>query len=144
MKSSFSRPAQSRLASDQNGAAAVEFAFIAPVFMLMLFGMIAYAIYFGAAHSVQQLTADAARTAVAGLDQAERSMIVAEFVASNTANYSFLDLERISFESGEADGQFKVTVRYDAANLPIWNIFPAVIMPASTIRRESNIRIGGL
>jgi len=42
------------------GAAALEFAILAPAFLLLGAGMLAYAIYFGAAHSVQQLAADAA------------------------------------------------------------------------------------
>ncbi|MBL8581266.1 MAG: pilus assembly protein, partial [Rhizobiaceae bacterium] len=57
---------------EDKATSAVEFAIIAPVFILVLFGLIAYGIYFGASHSVQQLAADAARTAVAGLNAEER------------------------------------------------------------------------
>ena len=34
---------------------------LAPLFILLLLGMVAYGIYFGASHSVQQIAADAAR-----------------------------------------------------------------------------------
>ena len=58
--------------SHERGASAVEFAIVGPVFVLLMMGMIAYGIYFGAVHSVQQLAADAARASVAGLDESER------------------------------------------------------------------------
>ena len=57
----------SRITSDNSGVAAIEFAIVAPIFFLMVFGMLAYAIYFGVVHSVQQLAADAARVSVGGL-----------------------------------------------------------------------------
>ena len=44
---------------------------LAPIFVLLLPGMVAYGIYFGASHSVKQIAADAARTAIAGLNQTE-------------------------------------------------------------------------
>jgi Flp pilus assembly protein TadG len=61
-----------------DGASAVEFAIIAPVFILMIVGMLAYGIYFGAANSVQQIAADAARTSIAGLnaDRAQHARYV--------------------------------------------------------------------
>ncbi|TIM19494.1 MAG: pilus assembly protein, partial [Mesorhizobium sp.] len=48
---------------EQSGTSAIEFALLAPIFILLLLGMVAYGIYFGASHSVQQIAADAARTA---------------------------------------------------------------------------------
>ncbi|RVD33089.1 pilus assembly protein, partial [Mesorhizobium sp. M4A.F.Ca.ET.020.02.1.1] len=59
----------SRFRADAVGTTAVEFAMLAPLFILLLLGMVAYGIYFGASHSVQQIAADAARTAIAGLNQ---------------------------------------------------------------------------
>jgi Flp pilus assembly protein TadG len=53
-------------ATATSGTAAVEFAILLPFYLFFLLGMLAYGIYFGAAHSVQQLAADAARTAIAG------------------------------------------------------------------------------
>ena len=57
----------SHFGRDKKGAAAVEFALIAPLFFLLLLTLVAFGIYLTAAHSLQQLTADAARTAIAGL-----------------------------------------------------------------------------
>jgi len=50
----------SRFRADAAGTSAVEFAMLAPIFVLLLPGMVAYGIYFGASHSVQQIAADAA------------------------------------------------------------------------------------
>lgn len=57
-----------KLFRHQHGTAVIEFAILTPVYLLLLTGMLAYGIYFGAAHALQQLAADAARTAIAGLD----------------------------------------------------------------------------
>jgi Flp pilus assembly protein TadG len=44
-----------------------------------------------------------------------------------------------------ADGsQFVVSISYDARNLPIWNLFPGIAMPGTTIKRQSTIRVGGI
>nr|WP_295468683.1 TadE/TadG family type IV pilus assembly protein [Mesorhizobium sp.] len=63
--------ASRNFAGSVDGATAVEFAMIAPVFIAFMLGMTAYGIYFGAAHSVQQLSADAARVALAGVNDTE-------------------------------------------------------------------------
>lgn len=135
------------LAKTQSGASAVEFALIAPVFVLILFGMIAYGIYFGAAHSVQQIAADAARSSIAGLNVAERQQLAAGFVKNNADEYAFVDPAKVLVvvaDSAKDHNQFDVTVTFDADALPIWNILPGVLMPSSTIERSSTIRIGGI
>ena len=120
---------------------------LAPVFILFLFGMIAYGIYFGASHSVQQIAADAARTAIAGQSAAERRTIVADFVSQNAAGYPFIDLGKltVSAQDSTSDGnQFNVQVSYDARNLPIWNLLPDLPLPGTTIVFRSTIRVGGI
>lgn len=131
----------------ERGAAAIEFAILTPVFLLMLMGMLAYAIYFGAAHAVQQLAADAARTAIAGLSRAERDYLVTQFIEHNAGAYGLLDPERLSHSIGDnpADpNQYMVTLHYDAAHLPIWNLYPPLPLPSQQIVYGSTIRRGGL
>jgi Flp pilus assembly protein TadG len=129
------------------GAAALEFAILAPVFLLMATGLLAYGIYFGAAHSVQQLAADAARTSIAGLTADERAGLVASFVAANADGYPLLDGQALSYtvgpEPGDAD-DYRVTLSYDAAELPIWDLYPPLPLPSRIITFSSVIRIGGL
>src|SRR5690606_34172903 len=74
-----------------SGATAVEFAMLFPVYLMLFLGMTGYGIYFGASHSVQQLAADAARAALAGLDTAERRRLADGFIRHNAAGYPFID-----------------------------------------------------
>lgn len=133
--------------ASQSGASAVEFALLMPIYLLLVLGMLAYGIYFGAAHSLQQLAADAARTAVAGLNTDERAQLVTDFVASNAASYMLLDPEMLEVEPAQSPtdpSQYLVTMRYDASALPIWNLYPPIPLPARTITHRSTIRHGGL
>ena len=77
-------------AAGTSGTAAVEFALLLPLYLFLLLGMTAYGIYFGAAHSVQQLSADAARTAIAGLDAQERQRLAHSFIERNADGYLFI------------------------------------------------------
>lgn len=120
---------------------------LAPLFILLILGMIAYGIYFGASHSVQQIAADAARTALSGLDQNERQLLVTAFVQNNAAGYPFIDPDKLSItaQDSTADAnQFVVAVQYDARGLPIWNLLQDLPLPGTTIAKRSTIRIGGL
>lgn len=131
----------------RSGTSAIEFAIISPLFFLLLLGMVAYGIYFGASHSVQQIAADAARTAISGLDQTERQRLAQRFVRRHAAGYPFVDPEKLTVETRDdpADAmQFVVKVRYDARDLPIWNLLDNLPMPDMTIARNSTIRIGGV
>lgn len=135
-----------RLAADASGTAAVEFAILCPVYLFLIMGMTAYGVYFGATHSVQQISADAARAAIPGISAAERVALAQGFVERNGHRYAFIDPARLSVEVGDSaagDGQFDVTVRYDASDLPIWGLFDGLAMPGQTIERGATIRIGG-
>lgn len=130
-----------------DGATAVEFAMIAPVFIAFMLGMTAYGIYFGAAHSVQQLSADAARVALAGVNDTERTNLVRDYVKKNSEDYLFLRTDAITanVSANAADpSQSNVSISYDARLLPIWNLYPPLPLPGQTIRRTSTIRIGGI
>ena len=132
---------------DATAATAVEFAMLAPLFILLMLGMVAYGIYFGASHSVQQIAADAARTAIAGENAGERNTLVAAFVAANAGSYPFVDASKLTVEARDSSAdpnQFDVSVRYDACDLPIWNLLAGLPMPDVTISRTSTIRMGGL
>jgi len=130
-----------------DGAAAVEFAILTPVFLLLLTGMVAYAIYFGAVHSVQQIAADAARTSIAGLDEEERNALVQEFIEANAGQYPLIESNELTFEIGDSEAdpnQYQVTIRYDASDLPIWNLYLPLPLPSRTITYASTIRLGGI
>ena len=132
---------------DDSGTSAVEFAILMPVFLLLLTGMLAYGIYFSAAHSLQQLAADAARTAIAGLDEAERNALVGDFLAANADSYALIDPARLTAAIGDKPGDpdhYRVVLTYDASDLPIWNLYPPLPLPSQQIAYSSPIRRGGI
>lgn len=136
-----------QLAARRDGTSAVEFALLSPLYFLLMSGMAAYGLYFGASHSIQQLAADAARVAIAGLSAEERAALASGFVARNASAYALVDGNRVAIDVGDnpADPtQFVISVTYDARNLPIWNLFEGLPLPDTTIAHRSTIRIGGI
>jgi len=132
---------------DTRGSVAVEFALISPILILSMLGMAAYGIYFGAAHSVQQLSADSARIAVAGITSSEREQLVKDYISKNSGDYMFLKTTAITVRVADAAAdptQSNISIQYDAKDLPIWNLYLPLPMPEKTISRTSTIRIGGM
>lgn len=133
--------------SDNRGGAAVEFAILAPVYLLMLCGMLAYGLYFGAAHSLQQLAADAARISIAGLDRAERDDLVGSYLNRHAGDYMLISRQFLTYAIGDDPAdltQYRVVLRYDAIELPIWNLYPPLPMPSRYMVYGATIRLGGL
>ena len=132
-----------KMLSSNGGAAAVEFALIAPLFLM---SFIATGIYLSTAYSVQQIAADAARTAVAGLSAQERTDLATAFINSATIRYPFIraeDLDVQVSDDPQDPHQFVVALTYDASSLPIWGLY-TFAMPESQIHRYATIRMGGL
>jgi len=130
---------------DKTAAAALEFALVAPLFIVILMSTVAYGIYMSACHSIQQLAADAARSAVAGLSSAERADLATSFIKQSTINNAFIDPTKLAVsvkDDSSNSSQFTVSLSYDATNLPIWQLY-SFTMPNPTIRRFSTIRVGG-
>jgi hypothetical protein len=119
------------------GSAAVEFALIFPVALIFFCGLLAYGLYFGAAHSVQQLAADAARASVSGLNDSERA---------SGGVYPLLRADRIAVAAHPlaADpSQFEVKVSFNSQDLPIWLLSGLVPLPGKVIERTAVIKRGG-
>ena len=117
-----------------------------PVFLLIVLGILTYGIYLGSAHSVEQLAADAARASVAGLSDSERVQIATQHVTTNAGGYPLLNASKIAVEAGASPldaSQFRVMVRFDASDLPIWIMSGIVPMPDRVIERTSIIKRGG-
>ena len=135
------------LAKDRSGAAAIEFAILTPIYLLLMTGMLAYGIYFGAAHSVQQLAADAARTAIAGLHASERNALVKNYLDKNASAYMLIQPSLLTFSIGDSPSdpnQYRVELTYDASHLPIWNLYPPLPLPSKQITYGATIRRGGI
>jgi Flp pilus assembly protein TadG len=108
-------------ASSEAGVAAIEFALIAPIFLILMFGIVIYGFYFGTRIAVAHAAAEGARAAVAGLTAGERSSFAEAQVRTVFARYAPLltddpaHLHVVSGPSAEA-GLFEVTVRYDLSD----------------------------
>jgi Flp pilus assembly protein TadG len=146
-KTVFSKRTPTSLARCRAATSAIEFAIVAPILILLLFGMVAYGIYLGASHSIQQIAADAARTAVAGLDESERVSLADSYIDHNVSGYPFIEKSKLALDIGDNPddaNEFVVAIRYDARDLPIWDLLPDLPLPGTTIRHASTIRIGGM
>ncbi len=132
------------LVSDRRGTAIVEFAILLPVILALLVGVLSFGLYFGAAHSVQQLVADAARRSVAGETSTERRTLATDFINTNGSAYFLIRAERLSQVSAtvEAGGRLRVRVAYDASWLPIFSFSRIVPLPDSIITRDCVILDG--
>lgn len=117
-------PALSRFPRNQRVTRAVEFAFVAPI-LLLLFGIMDYV--FGIDHSIQQIAAEAARSSVSGLNDAERSRIARDFIAAHARSYTFIDPTKPRVRIGQTGPHmrsFEVAVAYDMSGSVYGNLPP--------------------
>lgn len=135
-----------KLLVNKSGTAAIEMALVFPLFLTLCLGILAFGIYFGATHSVQQLAADAARYSVAGLNTDERIALTNTYVAQNASKYLLLDARNVKVAStlSEQDASnLVVRVTYDAKGLPIWRFVKFVQLPSPLIARVAVVHRGG-
>lgn len=136
-----------RYLEDVQGSVAIEFALVCPVLLLLMFGMLAYGLYFLAAHSAAQLAANAARASVAGITDVERENLAKEAVARELKGHPlFVDASKIVVNVGPMSSDpssYRVAVTYDAEQLPIWNMSPFLPLPSRYIEQAAVIKKGG-
>jgi Flp pilus assembly protein TadG len=129
----------------RRGASAVEFAIIAPVFLVLVFGIVVFGCYLTMVHGVQQLAAEAARSSIAGITDSERNSLATNYVSSNASTYPLLTANHLSVNAAPSAANpnvYVVTVNYDASDSFIYSL-PFVPAPASTIIRSAAIPYGG-
>jgi Flp pilus assembly protein TadG len=130
----------------RRGAAAVEFAIVVPVFLCLLFGIISLGAYLTVVHGVQQLAAEAARVAIAGLDDGERNRLARGYIDGNVALYPLLLPSRLTVEkcaTDAASGVFALTLRYDLSEMFIFSLPAFSPSPPRVVVRSAAIQRGG-
>ncbi len=135
-----------KFVAGRDGAIAVEFALIAPVFLMIVFGILIYGSYLAIIHGVQQLAAEAARSSVAGLNEAERSSLANAYVAGNVNAYPLIDPTYLSVNAATSPSDanvFVVTVNYDASRMFLYSLPTFVPAPSPAIARSAAIPRGG-
>ncbi|MFB9264122.1 TadE/TadG family type IV pilus assembly protein [Bradyrhizobium erythrophlei] len=129
----------------RNGASAVEFAIMLPLFLAIIFGIVVFGSYLAMIHGVQQLAAEAARSSIAGMTDSERSSLATSYVTANASTYPLIVPNNLSVSAAPSAGNanvYVVTVNYDASGMFIYHL-PFVPAPSSTIVRSAAIQYGG-
>lgn len=132
--------------ADRRGASAVEFAIVMPIYLMMLLGIFAYGSYLALVHGIQQITAEAARASVAGLNDSERLSLAKDTIRTSIGSYPFIQGDELTLTSAATDaatGVFSVTVSYDASGMFIFNLPNLIPMPNPIIVRTASIQRGG-
>lgn len=129
--------------TDRSGAAAVEFALVGPLLVLLVCGILSYGGVFWTAHTVQQLANDGARAAIAGLDDAERLSLARAAVEEGAEALGGFDRRRAGVAATRQGQRFTVRVTYDASGSPFWALEGLLPMPSTQVARTATIRIGG-
>jgi Flp pilus assembly protein TadG len=129
-----------RLWSDAQGASALEFAIVAPVFLMLVFGIIVYGYYFASLSMLNHVAYEAARATVTGLSDDERSELAharADELISGLGG--FIDADAIDVDAAtDGDGIYAVTVHYEFNALSLIGASSILPMPPmeQTIRVE--------
>ena len=134
-----------RLASCKRGMAALEFVFLAPALLMLVFGIIVYSLYFTAVLGVRQAASEGARAAVAGLSPPERAQLAVSRATQVLTNYGSLlngSSPRI-IAAADGLGVFRVTVSYDLSGSAIMRYGNFVPLPTSDVRATVAVTNGG-
>ncbi|QSR20282.1 pilus assembly protein TadE [Novosphingobium sp. KA1] len=136
----------SRLRRCTRGMAALEFVFLAPALLLLVFGTIVYSIYFSALIGVRQAAAEGARAAVAGLSSPERASLARARAAAVMDNYKTLlgnSSTPVITASADGTGAFTVAVSYDMSRSPIMRYGNMVPLPTANLSASVIVTNGG-
>ena len=126
----------------RKGSNAVEFALVAPVFILIVLGACGFGLYIGVAHAVGDIAQEGARSGLVGLDAAERDRLTRQRVANAASASSLIDPQKLTVATQESGRSFRVVVSYDASSLPIFGLGLGLgVLPARTIARAAETEI---
>ncbi len=131
------------VSEDRRGAVLVEAALALPVLITLLLGVVTYAGWFMAAHSLQQVANEAARASVEGLDAIERRQIVDATVAESVLHAGALDPDLVTVQTGIEGAYYRVTLVYDTTRARLFenSLIP---LPGKTIAREAIVQLPAL
>lgn len=133
--------------NDVGGAIAVEFAFLGPLLFYLMLNIFVGAIYLGAFHKLQHVTAQAARASIAGIDAGERLSLVRQSLDRALGDGVLLRPASISVsvDSLSADrAHYRVSLSYDTRALGLGRIPGVATFVPETLTSSFDVRNGGL
>lgn len=131
------------LARDQHGAAIIEAAFVLPMVIALLLGVATFGQWFMIAHTMQQAADEAARAAVAGLNDDDRKAMVAQSVTQSLTVASGVDPKLVSTASKRSGDYYTVTITYQTRQNKSLTI-GIVPLPLDPIARHATVKLVNL
>ncbi|MBA5778811.1 pilus assembly protein [Stappia sp. F7233] len=117
-----------------------------PIFLIVLFGIIAFGIYFIAAQSIQHAVNEAARASVAGITPAERDQLARRKLDEVMESLPLVRADAMSVSTSEAGGNppsFEVDINYDASHLGLPTVAHIIGLDLHMIERRATVQYGG-
>ncbi len=122
--------------------AALEFAVLAPVLLLLVFSTIIYSIYFTSLIGVRQAASEGARAGLAALSASERNQLAEERAREVVENFRSImggDNEVAIVTQSQSSDVFEITVSYDMSASPIMAYARFLPLPSSTV--EATVKV---
>ncbi|WP_419816567.1 TadE/TadG family type IV pilus assembly protein [Glacieibacterium sp.] len=122
-----------RRSTSDDGVVALEFALIVPLFLLLIFATMAFALYFATFVAVIHGANEGARASVGGISTAERGTLAKASVQSIFGSYApLLNPAHVVVDAQAASASmFRVTVSYPLSDLD-FGAFYTLLAAAST------------
>lgn len=124
---------------DKRGSVAIEFAFVAAVFLAILFGIISYGFQFATRIALSYAVTEGGRAAVAGLDAGQRETYATNAINRALVAYSPLidpASAALDFEETEDTQGNRLLVRIDYTDTR-FSLLPFIPTPETTMRVET-------
>ena len=130
----------------KSGTSALEFALVAPIFLMLLFGIASFGLYFGTVIALTTAAAEGARASVAGLTSTERATLSVSAAQTAFASYApYLSPGAMAVQAQpnpQNPNQFSVSVSYDFSNykalLGMGTMVPGVLQTPSVTMTAAN------
>ncbi|WP_375453555.1 TadE family protein [uncultured Methylobacterium sp.] len=130
----------------RSGNAAVEFALVTPL-LLLFAGILGFGVYLGAAHTLREIAAEAARASVAGVSDGERASLAQGAVQRSLASGSMFRAGSVGVSVGTSPSDatvYTVTLTYDTSVLGLRGLGRLVPLPPDLLTSTVSVRRGGL
>ena len=128
------------LRHNQRGAAIIEAAFVLPMVITLLIGVVSFGQWFMIAHTMQQAADEAARAAVAGLNDTDRKAMVSQSVTASLNVASGVEKRLVSTTSQRSGDYYTVVVTYQTAQNKSLTM-GIVPLPLEPIRRQATVKL---